>query len=1433
MNSILLSLAALLVLALSALFAVPHFVDWNSYRDVFEAQAAKLIGRDVEVGGNVRLTLLPVPVLRFEDVYVANAAGEADATFASADSFTVWLSVPPLLRGTIQAREIEIDKPVLNLSLREDGSGNWQNIGRADARFPFMARTVTLDLVKIADAHVQIRPGAGAAPLRLEGLSGALTARSLAGPYKFAGTFRRGETEHELRFSTSRREEDGSVRLKAVVRDLGGRATYLLNGSLDGFADVPKFDGDFRFRIATPAAKPGAEGVKGPKQPPVELKSRVIAGLNGAEFQDMELTIRHQGKPQTLRGQARADWRAGLAVSSTVKTRWLDLDALLATAGGASTQARSSSPVAAAGALAAAALDRVPQAGKVTLRVAIEQAVLGGDVVKDLAVEAVNEGANIRLKWLAAEISDDNALETEGLLRLTDKGPAFTGPARLKGRRLSRLLRWAGIDPEAIGAAQAADFSLNAQVTAAPGQLVFDEARGDLLGTKFTGSFGYRTGERRTFVLELDSDRLDLAKVLGADVAPGDLIARLIGWGDTADAKDPKSASTEPPPPAENAPAEAAPWFATADARIDMRVGAVSLPGLGDAKLTAKLHLKDGNLNISTLDLRGADGLTIRGAGKFADLAATPEGRLSLAVEAPGAKDVEFLAALLNLPQAAREKVRLAALTPVKLAATLENDTEAGQGLKATIGGALASSNARVTIRHAGKLDALATGPLEVVARMSNSDGKALLHQIFPRLTAPELARFGPGRGVFAVTLRGTPDAAFDAKVTLDAAGVQWVASGEATFADSGLGLEGQTTFKTFDIAAALALAGLAVAPEHEALAVDSAARVTIADSVYTFEDIVGRYGERGFTGRVQVDRSGKRTAVDANLSLVEASLPHLLAPAIAWDAGSPGQALAVPSSLPGATYWPDRSFNIALLAEMDGRLRLDARQLRLAGAMVLADAGLDARLERGRLTIPKVEGKIYGGKLTASAELAKRGGGVSFLANATAKGLRLEKLSARRPQKPLARGAVDLQFSVTGDGLTPRGLVAGLSGDGRLGFTKSTIYGLSPQALEAVAVEQGEGDKKNTKPEDMNLRALLAEELRGSDFPLEPFEIGFDVRNGTARFKKVALKSPSGHATVTSYLELARLKLDSEWLLIGRKSEAGGKAPQIKLIFAGSLFEFGRIKPDIDTQTLERYITMRRMEADVERLERLDVTGRTGPGLGPSVTPKRKPVPDRSAATAPNRRPETPATEPPVKPVPPPAPVQRAPSPPPAAPAQTAPVPSGGAETPPAASARATPVPPLRAPRARTAPAPATGAAPSVPAVPTRTRPAAPVPPGGPSVPAALPPASPSTSGTGAVRLPPPGQVTPFEPPRATGTEPQQPGAREQLPWLTQTQPTTPWPTAPGRTGQASIDGQLPPLPPLDVAPPSLATEPPPAAPRPPRSGPFGPSDIFDQFSD
>ena len=104
-----------------------------------------------------------------------------------------------------------------------------------------------------------------------------------------------------------------------------------------------------------------------------------------------------------------------------------------------------------------------------------------------------------------------------------------------------------------------------------------------------------------------------------------------------------------------------------------------------------------------------------------------------------------------------------------------------------------------------------------------------------------------------------------------------------------------------------------------------------------------------------------------------------------------------------------------------------------------------------------------------------------------------------------------------------------------------------------------------------------------------------FAIKNGTLKLDPAALAGKGAETTINGYVELASLRLDSEWAM-RLKDSRDADMPPVNLVFAGSLGDAGAIAPQIDTAPMEGFLTVRRMEGDVERLETLDVSGRGQP---------------------------------------------------------------------------------------------------------------------------------------------------------------------------------------------------------------------------------------------
>ncbi|MEZ5875264.1 MAG: AsmA family protein [Hyphomicrobiales bacterium] len=233
MNSLLLTLAALFILVLSALFAAPLFIDWNDYRPAFEQQATKLLGREVKVDGDVHLIVLPAPQLRFDDVKVANEDGNLDKPLLTARSFEAKLNVSSLIGGAVEAHQLAIVDPTLRLEIKPDGTGNWVDVGRPGVAVPFAPKDVLLDAVTVSGGTVEIIKD-GAPKFVFTNVDGVASAASLSGPYKVTAAYDFEGRRQELRFSTGTPDASGKFRLKVALRDPDRNTTYQLDGGVIG-----------------------------------------------------------------------------------------------------------------------------------------------------------------------------------------------------------------------------------------------------------------------------------------------------------------------------------------------------------------------------------------------------------------------------------------------------------------------------------------------------------------------------------------------------------------------------------------------------------------------------------------------------------------------------------------------------------------------------------------------------------------------------------------------------------------------------------------------------------------------------------------------------------------------------------------------------------------------------------------------------------------------------------------------------------------------------------------------------------------------------------------------------------------------------------------------------------------------------------------------
>jgi AsmA protein len=121
--------AIVLLLVVAAVLLLPPFIDLGRYKDRYLPLVEEALQRKVDVG-EVRLRILPAPAIRISRVNVSDDPAFSHKTFFSAEQASLRLRLGPLFRGRFQIDEFTLERPVVNLVQRRDGTFNFASLGK-------------------------------------------------------------------------------------------------------------------------------------------------------------------------------------------------------------------------------------------------------------------------------------------------------------------------------------------------------------------------------------------------------------------------------------------------------------------------------------------------------------------------------------------------------------------------------------------------------------------------------------------------------------------------------------------------------------------------------------------------------------------------------------------------------------------------------------------------------------------------------------------------------------------------------------------------------------------------------------------------------------------------------------------------------------------------------------------------------------------------------------------------------------------------------------------------------------------------------------------------------------------------------------------------------------------------------------------------------
>ena len=699
----------------------PFFIDWTVYRSTFETYAGRVLGHRVTVLGDADLRLLPAPSVRFSDVRV----GEAEDPLLVVSQFSMRVELPPLLKGEIRVIDMEMDRPHLSLALDEDGRLDWLTAMTSEgalAKLP--PEDVALDKVTIRDGALSIIDARSGETHRIDNGNLAISARTLAGPFKAAGSLTLNDAPYSVSFATGKAQNNAGLRIKGEVTPTNWPVNFSFDGKLDQSDAAPSFEGAFDIASVLVEEEDknawSAEGV-------------FTADIAKVAVPEFEFRFGPEDRRLSVSGSADLDYAGDKRFEVRAKSKQVDLDRLF---GGGPQKPAELDEASDRLISALKAVPLPPIDGAISMD--IPAVVLGGGIVQNVRLDVETMLGGWRVARLAGRLPGRTTVATQGDLGL-DPQLTYRGAISIKSDQPGSLVNWWRQHDSGVSTIE--PVSLDGRLNLVPEGAALDNLRLVLAGSEARGGLAYRMPRagNRTFSLSLDAEKLDLDQIerLAAALRP-----------DQAGASDETLAPDT-------------------DVSLRLQAKQVTARGVEGQGLAFEAEYSDGGVRIDRLFAEDLAGARFDVSGQIRDLFSTPMGSVS------GTLDARNLSGLVTLTKGlfpdtqfvTRLEQAASSLVPAKFDAELEASASGnGTDLTLQLSGTAGGTRTSLTAGMKGRVDAWHEADLDVSVAMQGPDGSKLLQQLGFRAIPVDTAGIGevslavigvPEKGL-AVDLAGT-----------------------------------------------------------------------------------------------------------------------------------------------------------------------------------------------------------------------------------------------------------------------------------------------------------------------------------------------------------------------------------------------------------------------------------------------------------------------------------------------------------------------------------------------------------------------------------------------------------------------------------------------------------------------------------------------------
>lgn len=1129
---------------------MPWFINWDDYKTNFEQEAGRILGHPVRVIGSANASILPSPSLTFTDVRV----GPLDVpAMMTVDRFEVTIELMPLLQGEIRVTSMRLDKPSVRVAVDEQGTIDWlKRPVSAEALDP---DKVVLSAVSISDGSIAYSDARTGVNLAFGGITAAVEARSLAGPWRADGSYIDDGTAVPFHLATGRRLDDGTIRLKTDASP----AQWPVDLSADGVVSFDPLAGlayggtysvsELVENLTGEATTDGAEAE------PLGWRSEGSFSLTGERLV-IDRAVLSNGPPErptSLAGSLVLNFGESPSFEASAEARQLDLDRSL---GGGPNQ-----PVE----VAAATQELVAWLGGLPIpampgRIAFDvpAIVVGGSVIQDVAFVAAPAETGWRIDGFRARLPGQASIAADGMLS-TARTVGFAGSARLAVLQPATFASWwRGSSNQGAGRLLSA-FDISGTTEISAGRIAVDGIDARIGDATITGRFSWSEAQRtwhRHLGTDLKADRIDFIQLKA--------LAELLVGRDLTDVS------------------------VLADSySVILAAEAFQFDDVRMTDVAVNAEYADDVLKIVRFSIGDIGGAAFKvTSGRIDELTTNMHGELTAELEAGSIDGLALVAGRFFPDSGLLEWLGRTAdvITPAFVSARIVAPPEpGGTGFRISVeDGVAGATTFNVQLQSAA-------------SRIANWRDEAA--RISLVLDSPDSAALARQIGLAAVSAdadsgahveihgAGVPKDGLETTIIADFAGVTANASGALSLApDFAPTFAGAFGVSAFDLGALIATAGLAIPGAAEGASVDLDGSVDLSEGRLALQWRNGSLGERAVNGAVGLSRGADGGwRVDGDLAVDTVDLGWLLSLGLGVS----------PLPVGGAeTPWPKTPFTAPGYGPVSGRLAVAVDRLTVSETLNVANAKLALALQPQRIDVDLSQGHVAGGSAIGGFSVHNVEGNATLTGQFTLTGASLESLVWRLDERAVATGILDLSANFEATGSSPAGLISGMTGGGVVSVSEGEARYVDPTFAARQIIRASDVGQEFT--EDA-LRITLGEQIDADILDFGEAGGAFTIAAGAVRVRGVSVTAPNKvQAAGNAVIDLNTMALDSDWTLVfdPGDTKVQGVEPRIGIVFRGPLARPSRI---IDALPFGSYLNTRRearileiiAQEEADRIER------------------------------------------------------------------------------------------------------------------------------------------------------------------------------------------------------------------------------------------------------